>query len=55
MVAGRLDDGCGDVGAMSGVDEIFCCCDTAETGDLEAMVVWALGVDEKCGREIKGL
>lgn len=33
----------GDVGAMSGVDEIFCCCDTAETGDLEAMVIWALG------------
>lgn len=32
---------------MSGVDEIFCCCDTAETGDLEAMLLLGLGRDEK--------
>jgi hypothetical protein len=46
---------CGEVGfaaaAASGVDETLCCCDTAETGDLEAMVTDRSFLSSK--REIK--
>lgn len=43
------ETGCGDVGiaagAVSGVDETFCCCNAAETGDLEVMARWLTDVE----------